>query len=62
MSIRYELDSLILLLNIDKKYKDLNEREYKCSKCHNIIDRDLNASINIMFEGLKLYMKNEVKI
>jgi len=48
--------------NIDKKYKDLNEREYKCSKCHNIIDRDLNASINIMFEGLKLYMKNEVKI
>ena len=48
--------------NIDKKYKNLTEREYKCSKCHNIIDRDLNASINIMFEGLKLYMKNEVKI
>ena len=43
--------------NIDKKYKNLNEREYKCSKCHNIIDRDLNASINIMFEGIKLYMK-----
>ena len=48
--------------NIDKKYKNLTEREYKCSKCHNIMDRDLNASINIMFEGLKLYMKNEVKI
>ena len=48
--------------NIDKKYKKLTEREYKCSKCHNIMDRDLNASINIMFEGLKLYMKNEVRI
>ena len=43
--------------NIDKKYKDLNERIYKCKCCHNEIDRDLNASINIMFEGLKLYMK-----
>ena len=49
-------------LTVDKKYKNLNEREYKCSKCHNEIDRDLNASINIMFEGLKLYMKNEVRI
>ena len=47
--------------NIDKKYKDLNERVYKCSNCGIEIDRDLNASINIMFEGLKLYMK-EVKI
>ena len=47
--------------NIDKKYKDLNERVYKCSNCGIKIDRDLNASINIMFEGLKLYMK-EVKI
>ena len=48
--------------NIDKLYKDLSEREYKCCKCHNEIDRDLNASINIMFEGLKLYMKNELRI
>ena len=43
--------------NIDKKYKDLIERVYKCSKCQNEIDRDLNASINIMYEGVKLYMK-----
>ena len=43
--------------NIDKKYKNLNEREYKCSKCHHEMDRDVNASINIMYEGLKLYMK-----
>ena len=26
------------------------------------LDRDLNASINIMFEGLKLYMRNSIKI
>jgi len=41
----------------DKRYKKLSERIYKCSKCNNTLDRDLNASINIMFEGIKLYMK-----
>lgn len=46
----------------DKKYKDLTRREYKCLKCNQEIDRDLNASINIMFEGLKLHMKNYAKI
>ena len=44
--------------NIDSKYKDLKEREYQCCNCDNTLDRDLNASINIMFEGLKLHMKN----
>jgi len=44
--------------NIDKKYKNLNERIYHCCNCSNKIDRDLNASINIMFEGLKLHIKN----
>ena len=44
--------------NQDKKYKNLNEREYKCAKCGMELDRDFNASINIMFEGLKLYMEN----
>ena len=43
--------------SIDKKYKNLNERNYKCCNCHNQLGRDLNASINIMFEGLKLHMK-----
>ena len=46
--------------NQDKKYKDLNEREYKCTKCGQVLDRDFNASLNIMFEGLKLYMENYV--
>lgn len=43
--------------NIDNKYKDIKERTYKCHKCGSIIDRDLNASINILDEGMKLYMK-----
>ena len=43
--------------NQDKKYKNLNERNYKCRKCNLEIDRDLNASINIMFEGVKMYIK-----
>ena len=48
--------------NQDKRYKDLTRREYKCTKCNLELDRDLNASINIMFEGLKLYMENYVRI
>ena len=46
--------------SIDSKYKDLKEREYHCCNCKNTLDRDINASINIMFEGLKLHMKNIV--
>ena len=36
-----------------EKTKNLGVREWECSKCHSINDRDINASINIMFEGLK---------
>ena len=43
----------------NEKIKDLSIRKWECIKCHNIHDRDLNASINIMFEGLKKYMKEE---
>lgn len=31
----------------------LKEREWICPVCGNVIDRDLNASINILNEGLK---------
>ena len=41
--------------NQDKRYKDLTRREYKCTKCGVKLDRDLNASINIMFEGIKIH-------
>ncbi len=36
----------------DIKMKDLQKRKYKCSNCGLEIDRDINASINIMVEGL----------
>ena len=39
--------------------KNLSIREYNCPNCNYELDRDINASVNIMFEGLKLYM-NEV--
>ena len=38
--------------------KDLSIRKWTCPKCGMIHDRDINASINIMFEGLKIYMKS----
>lgn len=47
--------------NKDNKYKDLSKREYKCNSCGLKIDRDLNASINIMNEGINMYMK-EIRV
>ena len=37
--------------------KNLNVREYECPNCYNKLDRDFNSSVNIMFEGIKLYTK-----
>jgi putative transposase len=37
--------------------KDLKIRKWECQKCMNINERDINASINIMFEGIKKYME-----
>ena len=39
--------------------KDLSIRKYSCPNCNYELDRDVNAAINICFEGLKIYM-NEV--
>ena len=43
----------------NEEVKNLNIRKWECEACHNIHDRDLNASINIMFEGLKKYINKE---
>ena len=45
--------------NKNEEVKDLSIRKWECKECHNVHDRDINASINIMFEGLKKYMKEE---
>ena len=41
----------------NKKVKDLRIRKWECPVCYTNHDRDYNASVNIMFEGLKIYMK-----
>ena len=41
----------------NRKVKDLSVRSWRCPQCGHIHDRDLNAAINIMLEGLKKYIK-----
>ncbi len=42
----------------NEKLKDLSIREYDCPKCGVHNDRDMNASLNILFEGLKLHYQS----
>ena len=44
----------------NEEVKDLSVRKWICPECGLIHDRDINASINIMFEGLKIYMKTSI--
>ena len=37
---------------------NLSIRSWKCTNCGNKNDRDINASINIMFEGLRIHYQN----
>ena len=41
----------------NEKVKDLSLRKWECPECHTAHDRDYNASENILFEGIKLYME-----
>ena len=38
--------------------KDLGIRKWECDNCHNENERDINASINIMWEGVKEYVRS----
>ena len=42
--------------HINKEVKELSIRKWKCDNCHNENERDINASINIMWEGVRKYV------
>ena len=44
--------------NTTNKTNNLNVRNWICDKCGCENDRDINASINIMFEGLKIHYQS----
>ena len=43
----------------NKDLKDLNIRSWKCPNCHVYHDRDINASLNILSEGKRIFFKNK---
>ena len=42
----------------NSKLKDLAIRNWECPECGSLHNRDINASVNIMFEGLKMYVNS----
>lgn len=46
----------------DNSMKNLSKRDFRCPVCGNVMDRDFNASINIMVEGLRKLVSSLVTI
>ena len=36
----------------------LSDREWECPNCHTLLDRDKNAALNILDDGLKILNKS----
>ena len=43
----------------NKEVKDLSVRVYDCPNCGHKLDRDINASINILWEGICKMLKEK---
>ena len=50
----------VVIVTIQRKADNLNVREWICSKCGCENDRDINTSINIMFEGLRMHYQRKL--
>lgn len=46
----------------NKELKDLSIRKWECPECHSENERDVNASINIMWEGIKKYIEEKKEL
>ena len=47
---------------INRDLKDLSIRNWECPNCHTVHDRDTNASLNILNEGMRIYKNKNLQL